>query len=1027
MKNRFSKLAVPLLTLVTAACSGGGSGGGGNDEEPELPQNQAPMASFTLSSESGLSPATIAFDASGSSDADGSISNYQWDFGDGTAGSGQKVEHTFNSDADADKEFLIRLTITDDDGATASSESIFTVLENTNPVAKFSFSQPDLESRLIVIDASESQDRESAELLYQWNFGDGDTGEGVQTEHEYQENGEYLIRLIVDDQTGRTSEQEATAVVNNGKFAILGQLSAAPGQFADGDTNDLNTDYAPNNSLEQAQEISGIGNVSGFVDFPDENSTAIHRDQLDIYVTSLKAGQEVRLHMQDWNDGEADLDLYLINEAGSIIDSSAGLTEMESLSIQEDGKYYLLAATFQGASAYRLSLASATAGAGNALRASDNFIAGELVARLRPSMKRAGMRALTSTGSLKRPFRADQPLLLNAKNAARAFGGSKTTGATSYLGVPGLKISAEMQRKMETIDALKHLHASGQFEYVELNHIYQHQSVNDPLYPQLWHYQQIDLSDAWRSSTGEGTIVAVLDTGILSEHPDIQGQLVPGYDMISDPNNAVDGDGIDPDPEDPGDEPNNTNDSWHGTHVAGTVAAAANNGTGIAGVAYGAKIMPVRVLGADGGSNYDIAQAIYFASGLANDSGTVPERRADVINMSLGGPGRSQTMQDAVTAAREGGVIVVVAAGNDNDDARNYTPANLDGVVTVAAVRRGGVRAGYSNFGPSVELTAPGGDTSSPWADGGVISTLGRETAEGDIEFVYGGYQGTSMAAPHVAGVVALMKQMAPEMTPEQFDQLIMDFGVSYGEAPSATLGYGQIDAERAVASAQALAGIAPTGRLYIEGGRQRELWTQTSVEVELLADTPEVTLAEISTSEPWLSATYLGNEASRLGSYRLTVDADSLTTGRYSSILSITASTETRFDLLVSIQIIDEEVDSGGNLGALYVEFTDIETDESVERVMATFDQEQGTYRYMSPELDAAREYTVMAGPDVDNDSAICEVDDLCGVFADDEGSVPVAAGDLNKHVRDIDMKIRIVPNLPEEAVDSALQPVGS
>ncbi|QFT53070.1 S8 family serine peptidase [Microbulbifer sp. THAF38] len=1015
MMSKLLKLTVSVAALMAAACSGGGGGGdgeaGGSGTAVSV-ANQAPVASFTLSSQSGLSPAVVKFDASTSSDTDGSITKYEWNFddGEGSDASGKDVEYTFYAYDEVDKEYTIQLTVTDDDGATATSEMTFIALKNLPPVAKFTYNQPDPKSRLVLFDASESTDSESTDLLYKWDFGDGTTGEGIQPEHEYQEYGNYSVSLIVDDQTGNTSKHVSNLLVSDGLFSAFGQLSLAQGVFADSDTSDPNTEDVPNNSMKEAQVISEISEISGLVSSPKRNSSGVELDRYDFYVATLKKDQEILLHMQEWENGSADIDLYLINESGYLIADSSGTSDTETLRVPEDGMYYLAAYAYAGTSAYRLRVFSSPTidRSSNSIRTSDNFVAGQLLARLKPEAKTSDMQMLASLGAIKRSTGTDRPLLLDANQAAIGFGGAKPDAAVLHLNSAGVQVSADKQRKLETIHALKRLHASGKFEYVELNRIRQRQSVNDPLYPNMWHYPQISLSGAWRTSTGAGSIVAVLDTGILSAHPDMQDQLVAGYDMISDTGMALDGDGIDPNPEDPGDAPDGTHDSWHGTHVAGTIAAATNNAIGIAGVAYDAKIMPVRVLGYGGGSDYDIAQGIYFAAGLANDSGTVPERKADVINMSLGGSGHSQAMQDAVSAARAAGVIVVVAAGNSSDDASNYSPASLDGVITVAATRQGGDPAGYTNYGLNVDLTAPGGDT---FADGGVISTIGNEIGSGEIEFIYGGMQGTSMATPHVAGVVALMKEAWKSMTPDDFDELVSDFRVSYGVTPSNLYGYGQIDAELAVASAKARAtGTLQAGRLFVENGHQRELWTKKELEVELLADQPGVSVAEIISSEPWMSVTYLGEESNGLGSYRIAVDSSNLSVGRYSGILSFTASTETRFDLRVSVQIIDKEVDSSDYAGAIYVEFINLETGEAVDRVTATFDSELGVYHYKSSPLDATSEYGfgVMAGTDVDNDGIICEVDELCHRLESGDGWIPIVSGYFHEDVEVMNLELR-------------------
>lgn len=336
-----------------------------------------------------------------------------------------------------------------------------------------------------------------------------------------------------------------------------------------------------------------------------------------------------------------------------------------------------------------------------------------------------------------------------------------------------------------------------------------------------------NMTPAWTTSRGDGIVVAVLDTGQIA-HPDLDGNTLPGYDFVSSnvpgsgfcrvgtpveliraggmtlANSNTDGDvlnttgygavGRDSNPLDPGDwgrtyycDVNNVvqsqfgSSSWHGTHVAGTVAALTNNAAGIAGVAPNAKIVPIRVLGYGGGQRSDIADAIRWAAGLPVPDTTgdaLPDLvngfPAQVINMSLGGSGECPTSyQEAINAARTAGSIVVVAAGNENQNVANVSPANCDGVITVAATNQSGSRASYSNYGSGITIAAPGGRGNGD-AGLGILSTVsttttgpgypGGETGYADpvVNTVvpapgYASLSGTSMATPHVAGVVALM------------------------------------------------------------------------------------------------------------------------------------------------------------------------------------------------------------------------------------------------------------------------------
>ncbi len=353
-------------------------------------------------------------------------------------------------------------------------------------------------------------------------------------------------------------------------------------------------------------------------------------------------------------------------------------------------------------------------------------------------------------------------------------------------------------------------------EYAEPDRIMHALAVpTDPRYREQWQYFEpaggLRLPAAWDLSTGTGVVVAVIDTG-FRPHADLSGQFLPGYDFITDPFVSNDGGGRDNDAQDPGDsmtvgicgdgEPDrNHTSSWHGTHVAGSIAAKTNNGIGVAGVAYNAKVLPVRVLGKCGGYTSDIADGIIWASGGTVAGVPANPNKARVLNMSLGGPGACDaTTQTAIDGARSRGVVVVVAAGNDMADAVDSSPANCKGVITVAAVDRSGGRAWYSNFGKVVDVAAPGGDTDTISNSYGILSTRNSGTTVPGSD-TYDFEQGTSMAAPHVAGVAALMLARNPALTPDEVEARLKQSARAFA-APCDQCGSGVVDANAAVIAA---------------------------------------------------------------------------------------------------------------------------------------------------------------------------------------------------------------------------------
>lgn len=238
--------------------------------------------------------------------------------------------------------------------------------------------------------------------------------------------------------------------------------------------------------------------------------------------------------------------------------------------------------------------------------------------------------------------------------------------------------------------------------------------------------------------------------------------------------------------------------------MAGTVAARTNNGAGVAGVAYNARILPVRALGKCGGYTSDIADAITWASGGTVSGVPANANKARVLNLSLGGGGAcSATMQNAINGARSRGAVVVAAAGNSGIDVSNASPANCAGVITVAATGRTGGRARYSNFGAQVAVAAPGGDGAS-----GVLSTL-NSGRSGPLADTYAVYQGTSMAAPHVAGVAALMLAANTKLTPDEIATRLKSTARAF-PASCAGCGAGIVDAAAALTGARSSPAPAP-------------------------------------------------------------------------------------------------------------------------------------------------------------------------------------------------------------------------
>ena len=384
------------------------------------------------------------------------------------------------------------------------------------------------------------------------------------------------------------------------------------------------------------------------------------------------------------------------------------------------------------------------------------------------------------------------------------------SGDAHVLRLPARMPVAEVERIAARLSALPEV------AYAEPDYIMQPMLVpNDPQYSNQWHYYEaygINLPQAWDISTGNPNIVvAVIDTG-HRPHVDLASRIIGGYDFISNPLVANDGDGRDADPQDPGDWITSAesssgpfagcpvrNSSWHGTHVAGTIGAVTNNSLGVAGVNWGAKLLSVRVLGKCGGATSDIADGMRWAAGLSVPGVPNNPNPAKVLNLSLGGNSQTcpATFQSAINAVNAAGGIVVVAAGNSSSNAAEFTPANCNGVITVGATNRSGVRARYSNYGSVVDISAPGGDSA-----GGVLSTANTGT-QGPASDSYAYKQGTSMAAPHVAGVVSLMLAINPTLNFTQTETILKltakPFGPSHTCSGTTTCSAGIVNAHDAL------------------------------------------------------------------------------------------------------------------------------------------------------------------------------------------------------------------------------------
>ena len=799
-------------------------------------------------------------------------------------------------------------------------------------------------------------------------------------------------------QDGDNNDNSDGGVVGNVGTGIVlsGSISIAPGSAIDSDVNDPDAVYESNNTLETAQTIGNPVTLGGYVNIAgsgEEGRSQLSGDENDYFVTQLFAGQSITINIADFNSpqpGSNSIGMFLLDADGNVVQHTTGQSQLDSINVNTTGIYYIRILALAGASNYVLTIGlSGNSVASNNADQNLDFVPGEVIVEFKQNVIQT-----SNTSSINSKV-ASLGLDVKAGVPSRAMLLSVSTGlrrdaALRTLGVKTVNRAQDdaLNRKLETIEVASKLRERPEIKSARLNYYRQAAAIpNDEFYQFQWHYPQINLPEAWNVTTGDNNvIVAVIDTGVLLDHPDLVGQTVPGYDFIRDPQNAADGDGIDNNPYDVGDDANG-NSSFHGTHVSGTVAAATDNNRGVAGIARDSRIMPIRVLGRFGGTDYDIEQGVRFAAGLPNDSGIVPAQKASVINLSLGGRTNSTVPPEAFRLARQAGVIIVAAAGNESSNTLSY-PASLDGVVSVSAVAIDKTLAGYSNFGRTVDIAAPGGEFTDLNGDGfvdGVLSTAGFDTT-GAIEFAYSFNQGTSMASPHVAGVAALMKAVYPELTPSDFDQVLEAGDIT--EDLGATgrdnnFGYGLINAYKAVTAASLLANepvepLTPSAEA-IPGALNFGALTESFDFTISNAGEGDLAVLDISNdSDGWLTVSSLSVNAHGLGVYRALVNRDLLPPGTqtYSATINVSTSVN-ELNIPVIMQVFVNNVED--DAGLHYVLLKDAGTSATVKKMMV--ERVGGGYSFAFDGVFPGT-YNIMSGTDSDNDGIVCEIAEACGVY---------------------------------------------
>ncbi len=772
--------------------------------------------------------------------------------------------------------------------------------------------------------------------------------------------------------------------------SISGKLNIAIATAVDSDVNDIQASYATNNDPENPQILnSSILTLQGYVTRTATSGDASQErfanstDAVDYFRVNLKKGQIITVTVGPVNISSRIIaSLIELDANGSPKEngqkSISNSTRVGAQFIAEQSAaYQIIINASSSASRYILQLNPALPGS-SALGLAGEFISGELLVKNIPS------------GNQRSAQQIDQqyPRLIKLNTLAAFTAGQHAT-------TPLQKWSPEVYEKIQTLEMVTQYGLGSDVEYAQPNFVYRSQrNADDTAFDEQWPLAQINAPLAWDITTGTKSgggdiVIAILDTGVLVDHPDLQdNKLVSGYDFVRNIQSSGDGNGLDSNPNDPGVA---NNYAFHGTHVAGIAAATSNNALGMTGVSWDAKIMPVRVLDINGtGSSYSMIQGLRYAARLSNDSGTLPAQAADVINLSLGSTFDAQSApaeQELFNQIYSAGISVVAAAGNSASSTPFY-PASYPTVISVSATDIGEKLAPYSNFGNNIDVAAPGGIRSIFLGSDNPVLSLGASYTNGLFDsYNLNGKQGTSMASPHVAGVIALMKAVYPQLTAQQVTNLLGNGLLTNDLAPEgkdSAFGYGLIDALKAVNEAQKLANggvLPPQPTQLVAEPNTLLMGTNSQQEFTLRNNGGNSPTISISDDADWLTVTAIENGAASLSGstvirYRAEIDRTDLNPGYYKATITVSADGENpaASDIDVYIQV--------GNLsaqGTLTQQYVLLLSDNSDSAIKTAATDSNGHFVFNNVENGR---YRLVGGSDIDVDNNLCDIAETCGFY---------------------------------------------
>ena len=809
----------------------------------------------------------------------------------------------------------------------------------------------------------------------------------------------------------------------DGGVTLSGKIAVPQGVVLDSSVNDWNERYANNETFVSAQILPNPISVGGYVNWVGgghpQGRLYSYGNPDDFYQVQLKKDDVITLAIGEWDTARNDLDLYLYDKDRKPVSYSAGDGTYEFVTAPSDGTYFVVVSFYygppyyyRGASNYILTIGADMAAAAAAfadhgvLSSQHETVPDQVIVRFKDNVKTSSSTFQTFTqyaddmGLTAVAGSPEREMLFSIDDLKYQAYSSKIYDVQQKSYEREIAGDTEKARPWTTLHAIKELRKRPDILSADPNYVVHTYATppDDPYYGYQWNLPMISLPEAWdesRSSQNQEVIVAVVDSGVLLKHPDLENRLTAGY-------NFVKANGVGPNPNDPGDkEPGTSWSSFHGTHVAGIIAAQTDNKIGVAGVTekWNTKIMPVRVIGAGGkGNTYDVMQGVRYAAGLDNDYGVRPAKPVDIINLSLGGGGFSSTEQLMYDKIREKDILVIAAAGNENTSIPSY-PANYDGVISVSAVNINGKKASYSNYGTydrikdkyTIDVAAPGGDSGDFNGDGNpdYILSTGGDDSSGSVIYRYTLMAGTSMAAPHVSGVAALMKAVYPELSFEDFKKLLETGEITNDIGDPAYYGYGLINAFKAVAAAKNLRAdgsinglnVSPRS-VYFDFFSSDNKTQQATIKVSQIgAEKISVTPGK---NAEWLTVERSSVDEFGIGDYIIRVDPSNPAlqkAGVYTDKITFTSSSGKVVSVNVTVQIR-----SGNNVtydaGYHYVMLIKIKDDNSVEDIDQYGVKASGGFYYYAFSNVPPGRYLIIAGSDRNFDGYIGDGGEALGAY---------------------------------------------